>query len=358
MSSAISANVGEWSELYALSNVLVNAGAFAANSEQEKLPDTFIKVASAFVASRNPERVIEYRPSSNAVEVIDGDLVVGVVSKNELEQASKRVFEDLTSGEYHKTFALASGDFLLRLLSREKPSADSTQTMSDLDFIIEDPATKVLSPRVGFSIKSQLGSASTLLNAGGTTNFVYQVHLPEGLDLADLELTGESPQRDVKKMIDAGCEIKFQQMESARFQENLEKLDSQMPEFVAGALLTYYATDSSRFSEVLDEAFPPADPKSSQRIFKVKQFLGAIAMGLRPSSLWDGDVTKFRGLLVVKSNGDVVMYYLYNLLEFQDFLFSAVKFETASTTRHKFGEVYEEGGSLRLKLNLQIRFVK
>jgi hypothetical protein len=60
----------------------------------------------------------------------------------------------------------------------------------------------------------------------------------------------------------------------------------------------------------------------------------------------------------VKEDGDVIVYYLYNLIEFQDFLYSGVKFETASTSRHKFGSVFMDGGELCLKLNLQIRFIR
>ena len=34
---------------------------------------------------------------------------------------------------------------------------------------------RVFTPTLGFSIKSQLGGVSTLLNAGKTTNFVYEI---------------------------------------------------------------------------------------------------------------------------------------------------------------------------------------
>ena len=43
------------------------------------------------------------------------------------------------------------------------------ETESDLELVIEDNQTKIQSPAVGFSIKSQLGSASTLLNASNTS---------------------------------------------------------------------------------------------------------------------------------------------------------------------------------------------
>ena len=95
---------------------------------------------------------------------------------------------------------------------------------------------------------------------------------------------------------------------------------------------------------------------SRQPVFKMKEFLGAVAMGLRPSSPWDGDTTRFSGILVVKADGEVVFYYLYNRKNFEEYLFRNVAFERASTSRHKYGEIYSENEELKIKLNLQIRF--
>jgi len=43
---------------------------------------------------------------------------------------------------------------------------------------------------------------------------------------------------------------------------------------------------------------------------------------------------------------------------FQNYLFKNTKFETPSTTRHGFGEIYQKDGGLFINLNLQIRFLK
>ena len=102
--------------------------------------------------------------------------------------------------------------------------------------------------------------------------------------------------------------------------------------------------------------FPKEDSNSRQPTFKLKEFLGAVAMGLRPSFAWDGDTTKFSGILVVKESGDIVFYYLYNRKNFEEHLFKNVAFERASTNRHRYGEIYSENGIDKIRLNLQIRF--
>ena len=45
---------------------------------------------------------------------------------------------------------------------------------SDIRIVIHDSRTGT-NPELGFSIKSQLGKASTLLNASMTTNFIYRL---------------------------------------------------------------------------------------------------------------------------------------------------------------------------------------
>ena len=79
-------------------------------------------------------------------------------------------------------------------------------------------------------------------------------------------------------------------------------------------------------------------------------------MGLRPTAPWDGDTTKFSGILVVKNDGEIVFYYLYNRKNFEEHLLNNVAFERASTSRHKYGEIYSENGVDKIRLNLQIRF--
>jgi len=92
--------------------------------------------------------------------------------------------------------------------------------------------------------------------------------------------------------------------------------------------------------------------------YKIKNFLDAIALGMVPSKSWDGFSKAHGGYIVVKENGDVVCYHLYNRDEFRSYLFENTKFDAPSTTRYGYGELYEENDKLFFKLNLQIRFVK
>lgn len=79
---------------------------------------------------------------------------------------------------------------------------------------------------------------------------------------------------------------------------------------------------------------------------------------MMPSKVWSGKYDATGGYLIVKENGDVLCYHIYNTNEFEDYLLNNTKLETASSNRHDFGILYEENENYFFKLNLQIRFVK
>jgi CMP-N-acetylneuraminic acid synthetase len=64
------------------------------------------------------------------------------------------------------------------------------------------------------------------------------------------------------------------------------------------------------------------------------------------------------GFLVVKENGEVLCYHIYNKDSFENYLFNYTKFDTPSTTRHKFASLYEKNGKIYFNLNFQVRFIK
>ena len=62
--------------------------------------------------------------------------------------------------------------------------------------------------------------------------------------------------------------------------------------------------------------------------------------------------------IIVREDGEVLCYHLFNRNEFETYLINNTKFETASTSRHEFGSIYKDNGKYYIKLNLQVRFIK
>ena len=91
--------------------------------------------------------------------------------------------------------------------------------------------------------------------------------------------------------------------------------------------------------------------------YKIKRFLTDIALGMMPSKVWTGELDATGGYLVVKESGDILCYHIYNRNEFENYLLNNTKLETACSTRHGFGSIYEIDNQQYFNLNLQIRFI-
>ena len=89
-----------------------------------------------------------------------------------------------------------------------------------------------------------------------------------------------------------------------------------------------------------------------------KRFLGAIALGMFPNKKWDGLMSVSGGYILVKENGEIICFHLFNEGIFRDYLLSNLKLETPSSSRHKYGLIFNQDGKNKISLNLQIRFIK
>jgi len=355
-------NIGEWSELYALAYLLVQGGANAADENQQSITNLYFKVLEVIIDSRTLQSELRYLIDDETILIQKDEQVVDRVTKSSIKILMEKMFSDLMSDSTKKTFTLASGTALMGLLHKKTISAGSSEREADIQLIIADPETGGPTPRFGFSIKSQLGQASTLLNSSGSTNLVYEIvpnpSLAQKL-LPDISASPSSHPKNIRRIYEAGYLLEFRTYQSEIFHENLTYIDSQMPKHLADVLLHSYLRDDLKdFALVSELVFPPELKNSQQPLFKLQEFLGAVSMGLRPNASWKGNSSKFKGLMVIKNNGEIVFYYLNSRLNFEKYLYHAVRFERPSTSRHKYGFVFSENGKNFIKLNLQIRFKK
>ena len=101
------------------------------------------------------------------------------------------------------------------------------------------------SPTVGFSIKSELGSSPTLLNAGKTTNFIYKIihNYPDLIREANeiYKVSGGKNHTDVRgrisKIIKENGTLEYRKMNNQIFEDNLVLIDSNMDKIIAETLL-------------------------------------------------------------------------------------------------------------------------
>ena len=312
---------------------------------------------------REESKRYEYMPNSEQRVVVvneDGEEFACIPMDRFLSE-SKHLIEAIKASS-KGTFAVPQSESFMTEIGCERlkaPSKDKT----DIRIVIHDLRTN-MTPLLGFSIKSQLGEPSTLLNAGVSTNFRYKIEGPlTYFDIGEINCMEDLNDR-IKAIIDKGCSFVYEDVEDPTFRNNLLFIDSRMPEVVAACLLPYYTGQSlshvkdcvEKVAETNPIGFTGNDVLSFYE-HKMKSLLLDAALGMTPATPWNGRYDANGGYLVVKKDGDIVCYHFYNRNDVEDYLYNNTRFERASRSRHRFGELIPDGyGNVYIRFNLQIRF--
>ena len=84
--------------------------------------------------------------------------------------------------------------------------------------------------------------------------------------------------------------------------------------------------------------------------------LVSILLGFFAGKKWDGSYVS-NGTIVVKETGEQVGFHIIDKSSLENYLFENIKFDTPSTTRHRYGKlILESDGKIYFKLNMQLRF--
>ncbi len=363
----LSGNKGEWSEIYVFLRLLEIGKLYAADADLNKMDDVFYNIIN--IIRREDIGKLEFRVNRNnstitVINTSDGT-ELGTMPATEFKAAADRLYADITESQRNTrgAFSLESTEEFLSSLGVSTLKAPSDDK-ADIRIRIHDINTGIESVQ-GFSIKSRLGGPSTLINAGKTTNFIYEVTGPIDNAVMDDFNTCSRKFKDKFDVLDQnGCDIEYVGMENSVFEGNLMLIDGDLPEICGYMLKSYYGSGLNKVTDSLNnitENNPLQYNLSNGHPFysyKFKRLLSECALGMLPAKAWDGIADATGGYIIVREDGEVLCYHLFNHNEFENYLLQNTKFETASTSRHQFGTIYKENGKYYIKLNLQIRFIK
>ena len=217
---------------------------------------------------------------------------------------------------------------------------------------------------IGFSVKSFLGSAPSILNASGSTIASYEITGCKGLTPKQLtELNQMEPRELVDELTKMGGNISFDKFSNPILQANLQMNDSQMPKLLGDLILDYYKGNDKtieKLVENLSESNPlNLDLGSNEQIYshKFKTLLLDTALGMIPSKPWDGSHGAW-GLINILKDGSVTCMPATARDELREYLFSSSKIDTPQKKSYPNGlyGVHFDGYRKYLNLNFQIRY--
>lgn len=362
----ISGNKGEWSEFYVFLKALGDGRIYGADGNIERKPNVYLDVNRVIRHDGGRDLVFVRVPEKELVRVLrDGEEYTTVVIPL-IVNHYRRLFQEIVAGK--NSFAIPEAEEFMRSLgctSLKAPSRDKT----DITIEVHEPRTGMDLVQ-GFSIKSMLGHPSTLVNASGATNFVYSLDGGMTDDIAK-EANACLDSGSGKKVLDLlnvlerhGITLRFVDTDDRTLFNNLTLIDTSMPELVGEMLKLYYSGKATTVSEqigLLNARNPlryrnPGDVPYYE--YKIKKLLVSYALGMQSAKPWSGTEDANGGYIVVKRDGDVLCYHIFDRGSFEDYLIRNTKFDTPSVSRHGFARIYRQDGEYRLKLNMQIRFVR
>ena len=330
------ANKGEWSEIYVLFKLLGEKQVYAGDGNLNKIENLFYPIL----------KILRDEKKGHYEYTLEDDIVV--VTEDGIELLRKKVSDFLDKAnmllniirQSNGAFVAPEIEQFMSEIHCSNIKAKS-QEKTDIRIVIHDLRTG-MSPMLGFSIKSELGSDSTLFNAGKTTNFTFMV---KGHDFSNSEIAIINALKTRTKFIDRvtkiqemGGEFIFKNMDDPICRNNFILIDSFLPSIMAAILLEGNQggrKDLKMLTEIIDSKNP-------------------MRYDMTP---WNGKYEANGGYLVVKDDGDVLCYHFYDRNLFEDYLYYNTRLESPSSSKYEFATLYRgQDGNLYFKLNLQIRF--
>ena len=371
----LSGNIGEWSEVYALFKLLSDGVMYHGDKDLNKISDLMYPIISIirdniYYNLDNDERKVIIKSSN-------GEIYTKIPIKEFTEnakilldkiKAKREIKYSITSSEKPKRAFEVPEISNFRKVAKVESIKASPLHKADIVIVVHDEIIGS-DPTLGFSIKSQLGGASSLLNAEKSTNFIYEVrpYLSED-KINEINAIKKQSER-IDAIYNLGSNLTYVRLEptdgiDSIFECNLVNIDSSMPAILANMLLYYYSGIATKVQDISNRMTSDNPLKFNMKYHhsyyevKIKRLLVDIALGMTPQELWNEVYEANGGYIVVKRDGEIVCYHLYNRNDFEDYLFCNTKMETPSRSRYKFGFIYNENGHQFIKLNLQIRFIK
>ena len=355
----IAKNKGEWSEVYAFLKLIAERRIVGAKNDSLD-PDSN-QCLSILKVSRDDivavlEDIVTFKSATTGVNIATSDYA-------SVAREAKKLLAAIKAGD-KASFSLPGTAGYLNKLGFSHVAA-SNADKRDISVGVSDHHVGGEFD-YGFSIKSDLGCAPTLLNASGATNVVFRLIPKTGTNVAAANAINTKMKiMDRCAYLKKVCSsIDYYGYQSGTFADNLLLIDDGLPRIVASLVFARYFGGTGDYScknllEIVKKQNPCGYPAAATSFYesKLSRFLEAVALGMKPSRPWGGETDATGGYLIVKRDGNLIAFYIYNRDRFKHYLIHNTFLEIASSTRHGFMEVYQDSARRNLiKLNLQIRF--
>ena len=354
----------ELGEVYAFFRLLADGSVSMGTPDGLKDEDTRWRVALVQREEHDGTRC--YYIEEEHIRVVTDDKEPALFPRADFDKAARMILDLLrnTTGEKVEVPDALEG-FLdaVRIYDLEAKTDDRT------DFKVAFWDTEA--PLSGFNVRCRLSPMNPLLDGGRTANLKLE---QTGVRFAvptvnKINALPESPDEVAERMrmIERlGGTLKYNDVADRVFRCNLLMIDLHFPRMLAEMVRLMHLESITRVPE-LTERIKEINPlkikdeliqKHRFYEYKMKQFLLALALGMRPAKIFNGTDSAVEGILLVNGQGEVLCYHQSRRKVFADFLFRNSRFEKGPLEKDKYGFLERENGTWYFKLKAKIGLVK
>lgn len=352
----------EWSEVYSLFRLLADGCVYAGTPDIKRNEEQCLPVA--MVQREEHDGTRRYIIEGDQIH-ITGEKVDKLIPREDFGEAARRILQAIKTSQSDGVESPAGiEEFLDEVLIFDLEAKTNDRTDYHVAFYSVD------APLVGFCVRSRLGTMFPLLDGGRAANLKFeQTGVKFAVPTVNKVNAFESPEEVAGRMMlieRLGGVLKYADVADRVFRCNLLMIDLHFPRLIAEMVRIMHLDGITRVSELVEKMKAANPLKIKEELinkhgfyeFKVKQFLMALALGMRPAKIYDGTDSAISGFMFINGSGEIVCYQKSDKKVFEDFLFNNTRLEKGSTEKDKYGYLERENGIYYFKLNLKIGLLK
>ena len=359
---AFEATKREWGELYAFFRLLADGYVYAGTAEASK--NEGLRWPVAMVQREEHDGTRQYIVENENI-YIKGENIDKHIPREDFAVVAGLVLDAVKQS---KEMDVTSPDGVEEFLDEVAIFDLEAKTDDRTDFYVA--FYSVDAPLVGFCVRSRLSPMFPLLDGGRTANFKFEQTGVKFATPTVNKINWFGEEDDVlgrMLMVERlGGVLKFNDAADKVFRSNLHMIDLHFPRMLGEMCRAMHLEGITRVNE-LTEYIKQVNPlkikdelitKHHYYEYKMKEFLLALAFGMRPAKMYNGTDSAIAGFLMVDGAGEVLCYQKADRQTFADFLYNNTRLEKGPTAKDKYGYLERENGVYYFKLNLKIGLVK
>ena len=337
---AFEATKREWSELYVFFRLLADGKVSLGTPQAKKEDEKYRPIA--MIQREEHDGTRRYYIEEEVIRM-EGEKVEKSIPREDFATVADLILDaiknssadEVTSPDGVEEFLDEAGIFDLEA---------RTEDRTDFSIAFWHPEA----PLAGFNVRSRLSAMNPLLDGGRAANLKLE---QSGIKFATptvnkINALPESPTEVAERMMmieRLGGVLKYSDVADRVFRCNLLMIDLHFPRVLA---------------EMVRMIKEELISKHGFYEFKMKQFLLALALGMRPAKIYNGTDSAVEGILLVDGKGEVLCYHKSEKKTFEDFLYLNSRLEKGAVDKDKYGFLERENGVYYFKLNVKIGLIK